>query len=277
MTRFALFVDGSNLVGCCRDMAVKIDDYQSFYRFIYEQSVDVWKEAVAAVSPATQLRRVYWYEIGSMDEWDLNDPKNQAYLRERFDADRETKRGYMAVVGPKMPGEPQDKVTQEAWSLCFKEFREWYQKKRDLLDGMKRFQHAVRTGTDLIDIIPSGHWKVDFLTRTLTEKGVDASLAVDMVALADNYDVAIVFSGDADSIPSINYLKRQNKHIGAVEFVSGYPPEKKGKAFSSRLKLAVDFVVRIYEMDLVSKEVARKADYSKAAAPFDLPAKEPST
>jgi hypothetical protein len=65
-------------------------------------------------------------------------------------------------------------------------------------------------------------------------------------------------SGDADSIPSINYLKGRNKHIAAVEFVSGYPPEKRGKNFSSHLKLAADFVVRVYEMELVTKGIARK-------------------
>ena len=102
-------------------------------------------------------------------------------------------------------------------------------------------------------------WKVDFLHRTVTEKGLDASLAVDMVALADNYDVALVLSGDADSIPSINYIKTRDKHVGVVEFVSGYPPEKKGKSFSSRLGLAADFVVRIYEMSLVAKNIGKKA------------------
>src|SRR3712207_8832405 len=49
--------------------------------------------------------------------------------------------------------------------------------------------------------------KVDLLHHTLNEKGLDTSLAVDMVALQDTYDVALLISGDADGIPGINYVK----------------------------------------------------------------------
>jgi uncharacterized LabA/DUF88 family protein len=42
-------------------------------------------------------------------------------------------------------------------------------------------------------------WKVNFLHKWVEKKGVDPSLAVDMVALQDNYDVAVVMSGDTDS------------------------------------------------------------------------------
>jgi uncharacterized LabA/DUF88 family protein len=259
MIRFAIFVDGSNLVGCLRDMNVSVDDYQAFYRYVFDEAVQVWKDTSAvSVAPSVQLRRVYWYEVGSMDEWNLAEPKAQVHLRERFEADRETRRGYMALAGEKLKGSPQDAVAKEAWALCFKDFQDWYEKKKALLEGMRRFHHAIRGSTDFVDMIECGHWKVDFLHRTVSEKGLDASLAVDMVALADNYDVALVLSGDADSIPSINYMKTRNKHIGVVEFVSGYPPEKKGKSFSSRLGLAADFVVRVYEMALVAKNIGKK-------------------
>jgi uncharacterized LabA/DUF88 family protein len=259
MTGFALFVDGSNLFGSLKDMKVQVDDYQAFYKHIFEQSVESWKEATIAAYPLTvQLQRVYWYEVGSIDEWDLADPKTQTLLREHFEADREIKRTYLALAGTKLKGESQDKIAVEAWTMCFREFQEWYTKKLDTLDGMRRFHHAIRSSTDLIDVIECGHWKVDFLHRVVTEKGLDASLAVDMVVLADNYDVAVLLSGDADSIPSINYMKTRCKHIGVIEFVCGYPPEKRGKSFSSRLRLAADFVTRVYEMDLVSKGIARQ-------------------
>jgi uncharacterized LabA/DUF88 family protein len=129
---------------------------------------------------------------------------------------------------------------------------------------MKRFHHAVQSSTDLIDILEVGHWKVDFFSHSVEEKGLDTRLAVDMIALEGGYDVAVVVSGDADSIPSIDLMKRRGKHVGAVEFVRGYPPEKKGKGFSSKIKLSADFVARIYEMELVSKKVAKKIDASKS-------------
>jgi uncharacterized LabA/DUF88 family protein len=259
MIRYAIFVDGSNLVGCLKDMNLRVEHYQAFYRYVFDEAVEVWKESAAVTSlPPLQLKRVYWYEVGSIDDWNLADPKAQVHLHERFAADRDLKRTHLALAGEKLKGAPQEAIANDAWSMCFKEFQDWYERKKSLLDGMHRFHHAIRGSTDFVDVIECGHWKVDFLHRTVTEKGLDASLAVDMVALADNYDVALVLSGDADSIPSINYIKTRNKHVGVVEFVSGYPPDKKGKSFSSRLGLAADFVVRIYEMSLVAKNIGQK-------------------
>jgi hypothetical protein len=38
-----------------------------------------------------------------------------------------------------------------------------------------------------------------------------------MVALQDNYDIAVVVSGDADSIPSVRHMKSRGKHIAAQQ------------------------------------------------------------
>ena len=79
-----------------------------------------------------------------------------------------------------------------------------------------------------------------------------------MVALQENYDVAIVVSGDADSIPSIRHMKVRNKHVAVIEFIRGSPPEQKGRTFSSRLKEHADFVARLYETELVRLKLARR-------------------
>ncbi len=42
MIRFAIFVDGSNLIGCLKDMNIRVDDYQAFYRHVFEEAVEVW-------------------------------------------------------------------------------------------------------------------------------------------------------------------------------------------------------------------------------------------
>jgi uncharacterized LabA/DUF88 family protein len=270
MVRFALFVDGSNLFGSLKSMGIEIEDYEAFYRHIFELALARWREAVdGGDAIAGQLRRVYWYEVGSMDVWDLTDPKAQATLREWFEKNKELKDKYMAVAGKKLASSgqekvAQDKVAKEAWGMCFEEARVWYEKKKSALDGIRRFHHAVRTSTDWIDVIEAGHWKLDLLNAYAEEKGLDTSLAVDMVTQAENFDVALLVSGDADGIPSIRYLKTRNKEVAAVEFVHGYPPDKKGKGFSSKLKLAADFVVRVYEMELVTKGIAKKAGEPKA-------------
>lgn len=259
MQRFAFFVDGSNLFGSLKSMSVEVDDYELFFGHLYHEAQAQWRQVTGAGSSATtMLQRVYWYQVGSMDDWNLDDAQAQAYLKERFDENKTLKAGYMAAAGKALQGKPQAEVALKAWSLCFDELRAWYDGKWSTLDKMKRFHHGVRTSTDLIDILEIGHWKVDFFSHACEEKGLDTRLAVDMVALESNYDVAIVVSGDADSIPSIELMKRRGKHVGAVEFVRGYPPEQRGRGFSSKIKLHADFVTRIYEMGLVSKNIVRK-------------------
>lgn len=259
MHRFAIFVDGSNLIGVLRRMNIRVDDYERFYRFIFDAGVEIWRTTFSSPAPVSaQLLRVNWYQVGSMDEWDLADPKAQATLREAFERDPELKRTYMALAGQKLPGKPQSEVATEAWAMCFGEFQGWYEQRINLVDGFRRFHHGVRSSTDFIDVVKCGHWRLDLLHRSVQEKGLDTRLAVDMVTSCDNYEVALLLSGDADNIPSIDYVKARGRHVGVVEFLGGYPPEEKGGAFSSRLKVTADFVVQVYEMELVTKGMARK-------------------
>lgn len=260
MQRFLIFVDGSNLNGILRRLTLKVDDYESLFRHIFEAAAKTWRSTLdgGGVVPAHMLR-VQWYEVGSTDEWDLTDPKAQGTLRDVFEKDKDTKRNYLALAGPKNPGKSQDDLMLEAWSLCFQDLKQWYEERHSLVDGFRRFHHSIRSTTDFIDVIECGHWKLDLMRRTVLEKGLDTRLAVDMVTMADCYDVAVLISGDADNIPCLDYLKAKGKHVAVVEFLAGYPPEKKGGNFSSRLKLAADFVVQTYEMDLVTKGIGKKA------------------
>ena len=123
---------------------------------------------------------------------------------------------------------------------------------------MRRFQQSIRASTQLIDVVAAGHWKVNFLHKYVEEKGLDSSLGVDLLALEHKFDVAVVVSGDADAIPSIVRMKERGKQVASVEFVGGSPPEDRGRSFSSRLKLHSDFVLRIYEADLVRLKHAKR-------------------
>src|SRR5438445_13184242 len=81
-----------------------------------------------------------------------------------------------------------------------------------------------------------------------------------MVALQDTYDIALLISGDADGIPGINYVKGRSKHVGVVEFRRGAPSDFPPKGASSRLKIAADFVIQIYEADLIRRNLAYRAE-----------------
>ena len=259
MQRFMIFVDGSNLHGSLKSMNLEVDDYEAFFAYLHRESCATWL-STTLVNPtvATQLRRVYWYVVGSIDKWDLSLPQSQSALRNAFESNRDIRNQWMSSTGKAFGGLAGEKLAEKAWIECFSDFKNWYEHKHEVLAGMRRFYQGVRINTDLIDVVESGHWKVNFIHKWVEEKGLDTSLAVHMLAYIENYDVGLVVSGDADSIPSIQYVKSRDKQVGAVEFVNGSPPEAKGRGFSSRLKEHADFVVRIYETELVRHGLARR-------------------
>jgi len=260
MKRFAIFCDGSNLFGSLRKLNLKVTDYQEFYKLIFDESVKAWLACTAYDNNKIEavLQRIYWYVLGDIDYISTDDAKFHSLMKDLFDNDKTLKRSYMAVAGQKMKSTEQDKVYLEAWKNCFEEAKAYYEYRMEQIDRMKRFYYNIRSSTNFIDVIECGHWKVDFLNKTVSEKGLDTRLAVDMVALADHYDIALVISGDADSIPSVNYVKSLGKQVATIELIKGYPPEHRGKQFSSRLKAASDFVVQIFEMDLNKRKITVK-------------------
>ena len=79
MQRFAFFVDGSNLFGSLKAMNVEVDDYEAFFAYLYKESASHWHTSThTPATVPTQLRRVYWYVVGSIDEWDLSLPPSVA-------------------------------------------------------------------------------------------------------------------------------------------------------------------------------------------------------
>lgn len=269
--RFLMFVDGSNLFGVGKHLDVEFNDYDSLFRYLFESSLKEWQVSFrSGATPAAQLVRVYWYVVGSIDEWDLSDPKAQAHLRRQFDQDREVRPLWLKQAAQSLTEKGSETqpaaVADEAWALCFRDFEDWYKRKQEILEGMNRFHYAVEASTDFIEIRRVGHWKVDFLHKALFEKGVDTSFAVDMATMLDAYDVALLISGDADGIPSVKYVKNSGRQVGAVEFLKGYPPEQRAKNLSSKLKTVADFVSPIYEMDLVRAGVGVKPTQVAPAA-----------
>lgn len=258
-----MFVDGSNLFGVGKHLSVEFNDYEGLYRYLFKQCVDAWRFSfLPANAPTAQLLRVYWYVVGAIDEWDLTNPKAQAHLRRLFEDEKEIYSAWMKTAAEELKrgGKQMDqaKLAEHAWGLCFGDFKNWYEEKKKTLDGMKRFHYAVEAATDFIEIRRVGRWKVDFLHKAVQEKGLDTSFAVDMVSMLPSYEVAILISGDADGIPSVAHVKNSGRHVGAVEFLKGFPPEDRAKNVSANLKIAADFVAPIYEMDLIKEGIAKK-------------------
>ena len=225
MLRFVTFVDGSNLDGVLKHLNLRVDDYGAFYRHVFEQSVHYWGRTFAEGSPwpTAQHSRIYWYVVGKMDEWDLNDPKAEARLRARFEVNPRLRDAYVEDVLRRNPDLAPERRVEEAWHACFAETREWYDGKKKALERKKRFYHGVQSATDFVEIRQEGHWKVVLLHHTVNEKGLR----------------------------------------------KGSPADFPGKGTSSRLKIAADFVVQVYESELLRRNLAYRAaepDYQPASS-----------
>lgn len=253
MTKFAIFVDGSNLFGSLKTLNCSIAEYDKFFNFILKKAFEVWGSSVIKGSEDARLVRTLWYVVGTIDGWDLSDERVKKQIFEWYKKDTDVYRSSMNLQ--KVQGGIKD-LEIEAWNTFYLDIKNWYETKKENIDKQKEFYFGVSSGTDFIDIIQCGHLKVDILHKSLVEKGLDTFLAVDMVSLVETYDVALVVSGDADSIPSIQRIQQKGKHVGVIEFIKGHPPEKKGRESSSKLKALADFVVPIYETDLLRENIA---------------------
>lgn len=255
--KVAVFVDGSNLIGSLMKAQIRLDDYQSFYNYIVEESAKILMQYVFSGNIDCTLQRVYWYQVGTMDSLNYDDDRfKQSFLR-AYNESPDVKRAYQAIARSSNPDFSEQQVQENAFEMCFLESQDWYEQRRFSLEKMNMFNYSVRSNTNFVDIIECGHWKVDFLRRKTEEKGIDTSLVIDMVTQINYYDVAILISGDADMIPSINFAKNHGKRVGVVDIVPSYPLDTKNKQFSTRLKNAADFVVQICETDLTAKGITK--------------------
>lgn len=235
MFRGSVFVDGSNFLGSLSKMGIQVKNYEDFLKYVFDESVKAWRICLRGDNISFIMNRIYWYAVGTIDPWDFNKPETIAHLSESFHKDKQLKTTYMALAGKQNTCISQDDVAKKAWDLCFKEIKEWYNKKQVMVDGFKSFYYNVQRYSDFIEIIECGHWKVKPLSKSVSEKELDTRLAVDIVTMAEIYDFAIIISGDADVIPSIEYIKRKGKHVGIIELVKGYPPEKRESNFPINL------------------------------------------
>ncbi len=250
--KFAVFVDGPNLMGSLWNLNLNVENYQSFYNHITAKAVKEWRTCFveSGQSPAL-VWRVFWYQIGSIDDFYFDNPAFEKSLRRSFDGNTELKRTFVSIAEKENPAKSAGEIEEDAWKMCFREGRDWYERKRTDLKKMNQFNHAVRNNTRFVDIIECGHWKIDLLRKQMHEKGIDTSLAVDLATMTDSYDVAVVLSGDADMLPSINHAKQKGKQIGIVELTDDTEKETKGKQSSMRLRNYADFIVSVTKTELV--------------------------
>ena len=231
--RFIVFCDGNNFEMTLKHLRIRIDNYGAFYQYCFEQAVKHHKRTFSLESrpPASQLSRILWFVVGSMDEWDLTDQRSIDFIRANYN-------------GP-----------MSSFNFHLNEIRTWYDTKVEALKKKKSFYHGVQSSTDCLEMVTDGHWRVDFIhePKSISEKGVDTGLAVAMCSQLNNYDVGLVLSNDTDYLPSIKYARSMGKHIGIFQFLSDIDNQNN---LSIKLMSGVDFVIPILDSDLLKSRIA---------------------
>ena len=97
--------------------------------------------------------------------------------------------------------------------------KELLKEKQDLIDSMELCNNCKPiVEQNILDVIGNVKKK---------EKGVDIMLAVDLVefAIKNKADAFVILSGDADFIPAMKLVQRNNKEVFSVSLTKGYSRE----------------------------------------------------
>jgi len=90
---------------------------------------------------------------------------------------------------------------------------------RSRFDGYTNLQNGISLKHRAIEFRRSGAISYSLITNRFgEEKTVDVNLAVDMVTLQNNYDLAIIVSGDQDYVPAAQAVKDLGKPVVNVAF-----------------------------------------------------------
>jgi uncharacterized LabA/DUF88 family protein len=196
-----------------------------------------------------RLIRVYWYNAASIRPYEPNDYLIQNALNEcrrRFpeitheqltnlaEAWYKQEKGYFEIAKEKVY-----RFIQSSYSFIeFKYIGEYVVKPFDVYK---------------IERNPDGTYF--YQGRKEGEKGVDVGIAVDAIAKANNYDVAILLSGDADFIPVVCHLKDNLKYVYQFSIAQGIPPRI--QYLSAFLKDVADVFGYYNEVELLGTHINR--------------------
>jgi uncharacterized LabA/DUF88 family protein len=265
--RTVIFIDGENFRNNLRHFAFVSDPTLGEYRL--EEKHFFWKKFFQGVlsefDKATnwnhQLIRVYWYYSATISPW-TESPK----LAQKIVDDNAGKIDLTAT-----------QVTQLA--------KDWYDKERNYFQKLREQTFEdIQRNTGFLEFKYVGQYIVhpyrvfridtdvkgkvtNYLGHQQGEKGVDVGIAVDMISKMNNYDAAILISGDADYIPAVKYLKDHLKYVYQFSLAKGVPPII--EYLSAYLKGSADCFAYYDEIRLLSEFLNRKSIPSKICQVID--------
>ena len=111
-------------------MNLEVKDYEALYGYVFKEAHSAWVHVTRQTEKVpAELRRVYWYAVGSIDDWDLSHPQSQTTLRTAFSRDKDVHDSWLAMTGKANPGLSGIALENKAWAECFKDFNQWYESK----------------------------------------------------------------------------------------------------------------------------------------------------
>ena len=254
--RTVIFIDGENFRNNLRDFAYSSDPTLGDYRL--EEKHFYWKKFFQGVITEYdkhtgwnhQLVRVYWYYSAAISPW-AESPRLAQKIVDQ----------YVGKVSL---------TTTQVTELA----KDWYEKERKYFEKLREQTfEEIQRNTGFLEfkyvgqyvIRPYNVYKLEYnpqgsvtnyLGQQQGEKGVDIGIAVDMISKMNDFDTAILISGDADYIPAVKYLKDHLKYVYQFSIAKGVPP--KIQYLSEYLKGIADCFAYYDEMRLLSEFLNRK-------------------
>ena len=227
----------------------RLEEHHFLWRDFFRGVIDRFNERTGWDH---RLVRVYWYYARQIVPW-----------QERANLAQRVVQRY------------QQEIPQLTTEIVISKAKEWYDRESsyfnkqrdDVLEGIQRstdflefkyvVQYVVRPFDPYILRLDAQTGELVYRGTQAGEKGVDLGIAVDLISKLQNYDAAILISGDADYLPLVNYLKDNLKAVYQFSLAKGVPPEV--RYLSQWLQGAVDCFASFDERELLQTYLDRSA------------------
>lgn len=155
---------------------------------------------------------VRWYVINELDfhpraDWE-REPWDVLLRKIGVDAIRKELMGKRTEQERRSVVEQHCRLCQESEMLMRQRLAEWH-----------ALQASISMEHPFVQFFRPGWQPCSLPDRNLgKEKAIDIGLAVDLLRKANDYDLAVLFSGDGDYVPAVKVIQAAGKQVALMEF-----------------------------------------------------------